>query len=73
MDFVAVLFAVAGAFLTALKTNRQRFIGFIFYIIANVVWVSWSILQDEIIWSIVFQNTFFIIPAAIGAWNNRKA
>jgi hypothetical protein len=73
MDFVAVIFAVSGAFLTALKTNKQRFIGFIFYIVANLLWVTWAFAQDTVVWSIIGQNTIFIVPAAIGAWNNRKA
>ena len=73
MDFVAMFFAVSGAFLTALKTNRQRFVGFTFYIIANLLWVGWAFTQDAVLWSIVGQNSIFIVPAFIGAWNNRKA
>jgi hypothetical protein len=72
MDFVAVLFAVSGAFLTALKTNRQRFFGFVFYIIANLLWVGWAFTQDAVLWAIVAQNGIFLVPAALGAWNNRK-
>ena len=72
MDFLAMFCAVSGAFLTALKTNKQRFLGFTLYIVANVLWVIWSLCQNDIIWSIVGQNSIFIIPACLGAWNNRK-
>jgi len=71
MDNLATIFAISGAFLTALKTNRSRFIGFIGYIIANILWVVWATTGDVIIWSIVIQNSVFIIPATLGAWNNR--
>lgn len=71
VDSFAVIFAVSGAFLTALKTNRSRFFGFIGYIIANLMWVRWAFTLDTVMWSIVVQNSVFLVPAALGAWNNR--
>lgn len=71
IDSFAVIFAVGGAFLTALKTNRSRFLGFVGYIIANLMWVGWAFTLDTVLWTIVVQNSVFIVPAALGAWNNR--
>ena len=72
MDFLAMICAVSGAFLTALKTNTQRFFGFILYMLANVLWVMWAFSQNDVVWAIVGQNSIFIIPAFLGAWNNKK-
>lgn len=73
VDYIAMIFAVSGAFLTAMPTNKLRFRGFIGYIIANVLWVTWAFAQPSILWAIVAQNSVFLVPAALGAWNNRKA
>lgn len=73
MDIIAMLLAWSGAFLTALKTNRQRFWGFVCYFTANITWIIWAFSQETIMITIAGQAIGFIIPSILGLVNNSKS
>jgi len=67
MAYFTVFTALAGAFLTAQKTNRMRRHGFIVWIYTNGFWI-WYNWGD---WAMVAQFSLFFFLCFLGIWNNQ--
>jgi uncharacterized protein with PQ loop repeat len=70
IQWIAFTFALLGSLFTSLKTNRQRKIGFISYLVSNAGWFVAGYLINSI--PIMTQSVAFSVFSFLGYWNNRK-
>ena len=65
-QLLGALAGILGAFLVASSKKEDRFIGFVFFGISNLLLVAWAI-QQQAGWFLVMQLCF-IITTARGLW-----
>jgi hypothetical protein len=70
IQWIAFAFALLGSFFTSLKTDRQRKIGFISYLVSNAGWFVAGYMMNST--PIMCQSVAFSVFSFLGYWNNRK-
>ncbi len=70
VSWLAMMCAISGRALTALKSNRMRFWGFFAYVVGSILWIIYSVQADQ--HALAVQNIILIFFSILGLYNNWK-
>ncbi len=68
MEWTGAVCSMAGALLVAMPTAEQRFVGFLFFAVANVCFIGWALANRHR--GVVAMNIFFVVTTLIGLTTN---
>jgi len=69
IQWVSTVVAITGSFLTAMPSDRRKFVGFACYLVSNCAMLWWGSCTGN--WGIVTCNAFFTAGSIMGLWNHR--
>lgn len=70
MTWIALILALAGAYLVTLENRKWHLIGFCLWTCSNTYWAIHNLYSGEI--ALCIQFSIFLGLAALGIKNNRK-
>jgi uncharacterized membrane protein YhhN len=69
IDWFALFFGVLGSFLVTAPSLEIRFIGFICFLIGNILWVLFSFNKPQI-HSVMWLNIIYALSSSLGLYYN---
>ncbi len=70
LQWPAAVIALAGAWMVGARTPRGRQIGFVCFLIANLMWCCVAIATG--VWALLVMQAAFIVTSARGVISNRE-
>lgn len=71
LQWSATALALAGAWLTGDSFPSHRAVGFVLYIVSDVLWITWGMkTKRPVPWGFILMYTVFTFLSARGLWNN---
>lgn len=68
LQYVGVVFGLAGAVLVSQRSQRARRRGFMLWIGSNILLISWAI--NAAAWGLLAMYAVYSVTSVIGCWNN---
>lgn len=69
LQWTACFVALAGAYLVANDSRTHRRLGFVLFLVSNVLWIAWGGMVGA--WALVTMQTLFCLTSARGIVRNR--
>jgi len=66
---IALILSIIGSILVASNNKHKRFIGFLMWIIANILWINDAFIRRDSYQSILW--IFYLLTAMLGLYNNK--
>jgi hypothetical protein len=71
LQWTATALALVGAWLTGDHLPFHRVIGFVLYILSDVLWIIWGVKNKKPLpWGFITMYSVFTFLSARGVWNN---